>query len=161
MCLFHFQNAPTPGRTIVMNQPNRIQQAQSNQKIVFVTQRPQTPGTVMHQTQQNSTSQQNTVVKFVSNPNTQHTQKIVQTQQKLVVVGMPTSSPGNLQGANNPGNFMTQSNIQASSSSPSVAQMGQGNQPPISVVPKTTFIQQHKVKQDQIPVVVDDLSHLA
>ncbi|XP_056642753.1 transcription initiation factor TFIID subunit 6 [Diorhabda sublineata] len=80
------QQSPSTGRAIVMNSNPRAQIQPSNQKFVFVTQRPQTPmsSTASHQIQQNissSTSSQNTVVKFVSNSN-QNQPK----QQKLVVV---------------------------------------------------------------------------
>lgn len=70
-----------------MNPTPRAQNPQGNQKFVFVTQRPQTPVGTSQQNQQSSS--QNTVVKFVQNAN-QTSQKIG-TQQKLVVV----SSQGN------------------------------------------------------------------
>lgn len=126
----------------MVNQPSRVQQAQGNQKIVYIT-RPQTPGNTIQQTQQNPTSQQNTVVKFVSNANTQHTQKVVSTQQKLVVVGMPSSSPSQTP-------TVSQSTFMSSASSP---QMVQGNQ---SMAQKTAYMQQQKVKQELMNVN-DDL----
>lgn len=85
---------------------------------------------MMSQNQPN-TSQQNTVVKFVSNSSAQ---KSVNQQQKLVVVGMPTSSPG-------------------SSGSGYVGQVTKGS-----------FVQQkqgQQQQQQQQQMVVDDLSHLA
>lgn len=139
-----------------MNQANRVQTAQNNQKILFVS-RPQTPGGGLHQVQQNPTSQQNTVVKFVSNANTINAPKMVNAQQKLVVVGMQTSTPSPTS-MSNPGTYVTQSGIQSGG----MMNQGGGNQPPISVVPKASFIQQ-KVKSDNVQqaLVVDDLSHLA
>lgn len=129
---------------------------QNNQKVVVVTQRPQSAGNAMHQSQQNFQTQQNTVLKFVSNSTTQHTQKLVTSQQqKLVVVGMPTSSASNVQGSSQ-GNFIIQSTIPN-------PQGSQGNQPTVSMVPKPGFVQQTKLKSEQMPqsLVVDDLSHLA
>lgn len=116
-----------------MNQPNRVQQTQGNQKIVYIA-RPQTPGNTIQQSQQNPTSQQSTVVKFVSNASTAHTQKVVSTQQKLVVVGMPSSSPSQ---SSSP----TQSTFMTSVSSPQVVQ---GSQPQISMSQKTTYMQQQQ-----------------
>lgn len=134
-----------------MNQPSRVQQAQTNQKIVYIT-RPQTPGNTIQQSQQNPTNQQNTVVKFVSNANTQHTQKVVSAQQKLVVVGMPSSSPSQTStlGQNT---FMT--SVQGSITSPQIVQ---GNQTPMSMAQKTAYMQQQqqKLKQD-MSGVNDDL----
>lgn len=140
-----------------MNQATRVQSMQGNQKVVVVTQRPQSATNPMHQTQQTFQPQQNTVLKFVSNSNTQQTQKIVTAQQKLVVVGMPTSSANSTQNSASQGNFMIQSSNMQST------QGNQGNQPPVSMVPKPGFIQQGKTKQEQMPqsLVVDDLSHLA
>lgn len=130
-----------------MNQANRVQSMQNNQKVVVVTQRAQSGGNPM---QQNFPTQQNTVLKFVSNSNTQHTQNIVTAQQqKLVVVGKAQGT--------NQGNFMIQSNV------PSQQGSQHQHQPPVSMVPKPGFIQQGKLKPDTIPqaLVVDDLSHLA
>lgn len=74
-----------------MNQATgRMTAAAGNQKIVFLTQRSQNAG--VNQTQQNAQGQQNTVVKFVSNAPTSNQQKMVTTQQKLVVVCMPNSN---------------------------------------------------------------------
>lgn len=152
----YFQSTPTANRTIVMNQANRVQSLQNNQKVVVVTQRPQSGGNPMHQNQQNFQNQQNTVLKFVSNSTTQHTQKIVTSQQqKLVMVSMPTSSASSMQRTSH-GNFMIQSNV-------TNPQGNQGSQPPVSMVPKPGFVQQAKLKPEQLPqsLVVDDLSHLA
>ncbi|CAG9862733.1 unnamed protein product [Phyllotreta striolata] len=94
------QQTSSGSRTIVMNTTPRAQMAQSNQKFVFVTQRPQTPMSSSHQIQQNAPAGQNTVVKFVSNTNQQPK---LASQQKLVVVN---SNQGNVQGqiAGSPGN---------------------------------------------------------
>lgn len=108
-----------------MNQPNRVQQTQGNQKIVYIT-RPQTPGNTIQQNQQSATNQQNTVVKFVSNASTTHTPKVVSTQQKLVVVGMPSGSSPN--------------STTPSSSQNTNMQIVQGTQP--SMAQKTTYVQQ-------------------
>ncbi|KAJ3653243.1 hypothetical protein Zmor_012505 [Zophobas morio] len=71
------QNTAGPQRTIMMNQTGRVTNQINNQKILFVTQRPPTPGC-----QPSPQPQQNTVVKFVSNTNTLNQQKMV-TAQKL------------------------------------------------------------------------------
>lgn len=120
------------------NPTNRVGTTGQNQKIVFVTQRPQTPNTV-HQIVSPATSQTNTVVKFGSAANTVHTaQKTMNTTQKILVVSMPTSSHTN--------------------TPPTPTQ---GSQPPISVVPKPIFSQQGIKSELQAPPDIDDLSHLA
>ena len=70
------QNTAGPQRTIMMNQTGRVTNQINNQKILFVTQRPPTPGC-----QPSPQPQQNTVVKFVSNTNTLNQQKMVTTQK--------------------------------------------------------------------------------
>ncbi|EFA03123.1 transcription initiation factor TFIID subunit 6 [Tribolium castaneum] len=74
-----------PQRTIVMNQSGRVANQINNQKILFVTQRPPTPGGSV---QPSSQSQQNTVVKFVSNTSTISQQKMI-TTQKLIQGNQP------------------------------------------------------------------------
>lgn len=121
------------------NPANRVGQSGQNQKIVFVTQRPQTPNTALPIVS-SVPSQTNTVVKFVSTPNAGHTsQKGMNTSSKILVVSMPNSSQTN---------------------TPPVST--QNTQPPISVVPKPIFAQQG-IKSEQIipPPDIDDLSHLA
>lgn len=132
-----FQPPQTPTRTIMMTNPgNRVQAPGQNPKIVFVTQRPQTPITT-HQIISSSSSQTNTVVKFVSAPGVQHpSQKVVNAASKILVMNMPGASHTN--------------------TAPSQTQ------PPISVVPKPMFAQQTiKVEQVVAPPDIDDLSHLA
>lgn len=105
------QNTATPGRTIVMNQGARVTTPSGNQKIVFLTQRPQTPANQGHVSQPASQAQQqNTVVKFVSNANTGNTQKMVTTQQKLVVVCMPGSNSTTTVSSSGVGQNMSQVN---------------------------------------------------
>lgn len=145
---FSFQNNPNTGRTIMMNQQGRVTTPTGNQKIVFLTQRSQTSGNTI-QTQQNPQAQ-STVVKFVSNSTTQNTQKLVTTQQKLVVVGMPNS---------NSTTTVSQGNSQ------SVTQMGlmnQSNQQNMSVMSKSFMQQQQqqKLKEQLSAPAMDDLSHL-
>lgn len=112
---------------------NRVQTPGQNQKIVFVTQRPQTPNTT-HQIISSSSSQTNTVVKFVSTPGSVQSQKVVNTSSKILVVS---------------GNQQNQQQAQAA-------------QPPISVVPKPIFAQQTiKSEPGGPPPDIDDLSHLA
>lgn len=135
------QNPATPGRTIVMNQSGRVTTPTGNQKIVFLTQRSQTPGN-SSQNQIGNQNQQNTVVKFVSNANTQNSQKIVTTQQKLVVVCMPGSSST------------------TTVTSQGIINSGM-NQSSIGMIPKSNFMQQHqKVQQqkDHVSHIVDDMS---
>lgn len=122
-----------------MNPPTRVPTQQGNQKFVFVTQRPQTPGGT---SQPNASTQQNTVVKFVSN-NTGQTQQKLAGQQKLVVVSNP----------------MTQTNFSTQSS----GLMSPTSQPPAMLISKPNFtIQQQQQQQQQMqPPSVDDLSHLA
>ncbi|XP_044731888.1 transcription initiation factor TFIID subunit 6-like [Chrysoperla carnea] len=84
----------TPGRTIVMGTPGQVrQQTPTNQKYVIVAQRPQAPNTQLVSTSsiQQSAQQLNTVVKFVTTSNTIQTQKIVQAQSKVVVMGVSSS----------------------------------------------------------------------
>lgn len=133
------------GRTIVMNStPNRLAQSAQNQKIVFVTQRPQTPNAVHQISAPQVPAQQNTVVKFVTAANSgASAQKMTPPGSKLVVVCMANSS--------------------TTSTAPAMSQVqAGGNQPPISVVPKPIFVQQG-IKGDQMvpPPDIDDLSHLA
>ncbi|XP_019867093.2 transcription initiation factor TFIID subunit 6-like [Aethina tumida] len=134
--------AMTPN-TIVQGQPNRavmvgqsrVGQQTGNQKFVFVTQQKQTLSSTANQTPQPSTPQQNTVVKFVSTPNVQQHQKVIPTQQKLVVVSNQSVTHGN---------FVTQGHT--------VLSQGQ------SVVQKSAFtIQQNKIEQN---TSLDDLGHL-
>ena len=141
----------------MMNQTNRVTTPTGNQKIVFLTQRPQTPsGMVQQQSQQAVQNQQNTVVKFVSNANTQNPQKMVTTQQKLVVVCMPNSTPtpGAPINTQSSGNMYNSDGIPANPSS-------------ISVVQKTAFVQQQQQQQQQQQKIkleqmqIDDLSHLS
>lgn len=119
-----------------MNQTGRVTTPTGNQKIVFLTQRPQTPSNIQQQNQQNNPNQQNTVVKFVSNANTASTQKLVTTQQKLVVVCMPSSSPTNVSTVN------TQSS--GGLLSPGV---NQPNHQSISLISKQTFPMQQQHHQ--------------
>lgn len=129
------QQAPTSNRTIVMTNPtNRVPQSAQNQKIVFLTQRPQTPN-VAHQVAPQTPVQQTTVMKFVTSAPTAQTQKVVTTTSKLVVACSANTAP-------------TVSQVQAS-----------GNQPPISVVQKSVFVQQG-IATESIPHDIDDLSHL-
>ncbi|KAJ8920590.1 hypothetical protein NQ315_004729 [Exocentrus adspersus] len=130
------QNSNT-GRTIVMNPP-RVSTQQGNQKFVFVTQRPQTP-IGASQSQTNTSTQQNTVVKFVSNAAGQTQQKLTG-QQKLVVVSNPMQT-----------NFSTQSS----------GLMSPTSQPPAMLISKSSFALQQQQSQQLQPPTVDDLSHLA
>lgn len=151
-----------------MNQTNRMAAPSGNQKIVFVTQRPQTPASI-HPSQPTVQNPQNTVVKIMTNANSSNPQqqKVVNPQQKLVVVCMPNATPSNpptlntqAQGVAALQNNSNQSNI--SLQSPIMSQ--NISQPHFSVVPKTTFIQQNqKPKQDnlQLPPGMDDLGHLS
>lgn len=131
-----------------MNQTGRVTTPTGNQKIVFLTQRPQTPSNAQQQNSQSNSNQPNTVVKFVSNAPTPNTQKLVTTQQKLVVVCMPSSSP----------NSMTTVNTQSTGTllSPSVNQV---NQQSISVVSKQNFVQQQKMKADAMDIEEDVSPH--
>ncbi|KAF5307737.1 hypothetical protein FQR65_LT06608 [Abscondita terminalis] len=155
------QSTVTPGRAIVMNQPNRGTPTGSNQKFVFVTQRSQTPGNVQPSVQ----TQPNTVVKIMANTNSPNPQpKVVNAPQKLVVVCMPSSGTTSTVAISNqspqPQSVISQSSIQSGNP----AGMSQHlNQPPFSVVPKTNFMQQpQKLKQDPVTnLPIDDLSHLA
>ncbi|XP_060535764.1 transcription initiation factor TFIID subunit 6 [Cylas formicarius] len=71
-----------PNRAMVISQQQRVAIQQSNQpKVIFMPQRSQTTSSSM---QPNPAT--NTVVKFVSNPNIMSQQKIVTSQQKLVVM---------------------------------------------------------------------------
>ncbi|KAK5647087.1 hypothetical protein RI129_005551 [Pyrocoelia pectoralis] len=148
------QNTVAPGRTIVMNPPNRGTPTSGNQKFVFVTQRSQAPGTIQPSPQ----PQQNTVVKIMNSPNPQP--KVVNAPQKLVVVCMPnsaaTSSTVISQNTQSQG-VISQSSLQGGQIvSPGISQVP--NQPQFAVLPKTNFISQNpKVKQE---VSIDDLSHL-
>ncbi|KAI4466035.1 transcription initiation factor tfiid subunit 6 [Holotrichia oblita] len=143
------QSVSTPGRTIVMNQTGRVTTPTGNQKIVFLTQRPQTPSNIQQQNQQNNSNQQNTVVKFVSNTTTVNSQKLVTTQQKLVVVCMPSSSPNNITTVN------TQST--GTMLSPGISQ---ANQQSISLVSKQSFIhQQQKMKVEAMDIEEDVSTH--
>lgn len=74
-----------------MNQANRV--TNQNQKIVFVTQRSQTPVGSVQQVP-SSQNQSNTVVKFVSNAATLNQQKIVTSQQKLGIAHVQQQQPG-------------------------------------------------------------------
>lgn len=147
-----------------MNQAGRVTTPTGNQKIVFVTQRSQPQGNI-HQSQPSVQPQQNTVVKIMSNANTQNQQqKVVGTPQKLVVVCMPSTGTTNSAVINTQG----QTTVPQSSTSQTTNLLSPGlnqnsSQPPFSVVPKPNFIQQtQKVKQDNTqPPSVDDLSHLA
>lgn len=134
-----------------MNQSGRVTASQGNQKIVFLTQRPQTPNTQQPIQSQGQNPQQNTVVKFVSNANTSNQQKIVTTQQKLVVVCMPNtnstttvSTPGIL---NSPSGTPTQTILNPGAN--------QGGQPQIAMVQKQNFIQHVQPKKDG-----DDIQNL-
>lgn len=131
-----------------MNQTGRVTTPTGNQKIVFLTQRPQTPSNIQQQNQQNNTNQQNTVVKFVSNATTVNTQKLVTTQQKLVVVCMPSSSPNNITTVN------TQST--GTMLSPGISQT---NQQSISLVSKQSFLQQQKIKVEAMDIEEDVSTH--
>ncbi|XP_022919113.2 transcription initiation factor TFIID subunit 6 isoform X1 [Onthophagus taurus] len=142
------QQNSNQGRTIVMNQGNRVTTSSGNQKIVFLAQqRPQTPGGMLQQqNQQNVQNQQNTIVKFVSNANTQNSQKVVNTQQKLVVVCMPSSTP------NTAAPISTQSTGNLLSPDPIMS-----NQSPLSVVQKQpSFLQQQgKIKMEPMHIDLD------
>ncbi|KAK4880837.1 hypothetical protein RN001_008983 [Aquatica leii] len=152
------QSSVTPGRTIVMNQPNRGTPTGSNQKFVFVTQRPQTPGNVQPSVQ----TQSNTVVKIMANTNSPNSQpKVVNAPQKLVVVCMPSSGTTSTVAISTQNSqaqgVISQSNLQTGN----IASSGI-NQPQFSVVPKSNFIQQvQKMKQEPVNnLPIDDLSHL-
>ncbi|XP_072393317.1 transcription initiation factor TFIID subunit 6 isoform X1 [Diabrotica undecimpunctata] len=127
------------GRTIVMNPTPRAQIPQSNQKFVFVSQRPQTPMSTSHQIQQSQSisTSQNTVVKFVSNLN--QAQPKLATQQKLVVVSNPSAQA----------NFQTQS-------PGSTLLLSKQN---FALQQQIQHQQQQQQQQQQSPIM-DDISHL-
>ena len=132
-----------------MNQTGRINAPSANQKLIFVTHRPQTPSTVQQQAQQvNQQNQQSTVVKLVSNANTQNVQKVVTSQQKLVVVCMANSNTVNTQ------QQQIISNMRG-------VDLGQSNQSPISVVQKSTLVPQKQQKIEPLlqQQQMDELSH--
>lgn len=93
----------------------RVANPNNNQKIVFVTQRPQGQNQV--QNQQSQSSQNTQVIKLVSGANTQVQQKIVNSQQKMVLVGMQNS--GNVN--------MNQNSMLSSSAQQNVSYMMQKN----------------------------------
>ncbi|GJQ81770.1 hypothetical protein Trydic_g9 [Trypoxylus dichotomus] len=134
----------TPGRTIVMNQSGRVTTPTGNQKIVFLAQRPQTPSNVQQQNQPNNSNQQNTVVKFVSNTNNANSQKLATTQQKLVVVCMPSSSPNNI------------TTVNTQSTSNTLPGISQGNPQSLNMVSKPNFMQQQQ-QQQKIKVEAMDI----
>ncbi|KAF5275651.1 hypothetical protein FQA39_LY06763 [Lamprigera yunnana] len=152
------QSTVTPGRTIVMNQPNRNPQNAGNQKFLFVTQRPQTPGNI----QPSAQAQPNTVVKIMTNTNSSNPQpKVMNAPQKLVVVcmsntGTTCSTPI---GTQNHQTMISQNSLHSGNIiNPGISQT---NQPSFSVVSKTNYIQTQKVKQEPVAnISIDDLSHL-
>ncbi|KAL3283442.1 hypothetical protein HHI36_006587 [Cryptolaemus montrouzieri] len=103
------------GRTIVMNPGvGRVSTQVSNQKIVVLTQRPPVSSNQINQiqNQQIPSSQQNTVVKLVSSSNTPVQQKLVNSQQKMVLVGNVNSSQGlNSSGQQNMSFMMQKTNM--------------------------------------------------
>lgn len=141
------QQTPPPSRTIVMNPTPRAQNPQGNQKIVFLTQRPQTPVGPSQQNQQTITSTQNTVVKLVQNPN-QTAQKIGN-QQKLVMVSSQ----------NNQNNSGQTSTLLISKPQQQQQQFQQQIQHQLQQQQLQQLQQQHIHQQQQI-ISADDLSHL-
>lgn len=128
-----------------MNPTPRAQNAQGNQKFVFVTQRPQTPVGTSQSNQPTMASSQNTVVKFVQTPN-QTTPKIA-TGSKIVMV----SNQGN------------QNTGQASTlliSKPPPTQQQQQQQHIQQQFQQLQQQQFQQLQQHQQIISADDLSHL-
>lgn len=93
-----------------MNQSGRVANQINNQKILFVTQRPPTPGGSV---QPSSQPQQSTVVKFVSNTSTMSQQKII-TSQKIIQGNQPPVAvvqKNNFQNQNKPKSDQMQPSI--------------------------------------------------
>lgn len=93
------------GNRVVSPAVGRVANQGNNQKIVFVTQR---PGQGQVQNQQSPATQNTQVIKLVSGSNTQVQQKFVNSQQKMVLVGMQNSGNVNQSGMLSPG---TQQNV--------------------------------------------------
>ncbi|XP_044752034.1 transcription initiation factor TFIID subunit 6 [Coccinella septempunctata] len=103
------------GNRVMSPAVGRVSNPGNNQKIVFVTQRSQ--GQSQVQNQQSPASQNTQVIKLVSGSNTQVQQKIVNSQQKMVLVGMQNSGNVNVsqggmlgQGSQQNMSFMMQKN---------------------------------------------------
>ncbi|KAK9872277.1 hypothetical protein WA026_017082 [Henosepilachna vigintioctopunctata] len=126
------------GRTIVMNPGvGRVATQGTNQKIVFVTQRSQS-STVQNQNQQTPSTQQNTVVKLVSSSTTPVQHKIVNSQQKMVFVGMQNNTTVNNQTS---------------------GLLSPGSQQNMSFMMQKNNVNSHKIINDSFSHI-DDLSHM-